>query len=126
MTFPLLGKIDKDLFEILSLRRTVRLVNHFSPLGFPVLLSVLSSIVPCSSSLFGCSSTCTCFGSSISFDLTQNMSSFSIFLSSASAGEVKSITSFIVLVFCFGLMAWINCTQALYAGVFFGKSHFLN
>ena len=58
MTFPLLGKNDKILKEFLVPVGLFVLVIHCSPLVSAVMLSMLSSIVPCSSSLFGCLSAC--------------------------------------------------------------------
>ena len=77
---------------------------------------MLSSIVPCYSSLCGCLSSCSFI--SMSFVFTNIMSLFSIISSPASVGDVKSITSLVVVGLCFGLIACINCAQALYSGVF--------
>ena len=52
------------------------------------------------------------------FAFSKNISLLSIFSSSASYGEVRSITSTVTFVLCLGLIAWINCMQALYSGVF--------
>ena len=54
---------------------------------------------------------------SMSFVFTNNML-FSIVSSTASVKDVKSITLLVVVGLCFGLIACINCTQALYSGVF--------
>ena len=89
---------------------------HFFSLVSTVLLSMSSSIVPCSSSFCGCLS--SFFFTSLSFVFTNNMSLFSIVSSSASAGDVKSIMLLVVVGLCFGLIASINCTQALYSAVF--------
>ena len=125
ITFPLLGKNYKVFNCFLVPVGLFVLVILNSPLVSAVLLSMLSSIAPCSSSLFGCLSACSCFFTSMSFVFTHNMSSFSIVSSSASAGDVRSITLFVELGLCFGLIACINCTQYLYSGVFFRKPHFL-
>ena len=55
----------------------------------------------------------------MSFVFTNNLSLFSVVSSSASASarDVKSITSLAVIGLCFVLIACINCTQALYSGV---------
>ena len=116
MTFPLLGKNGRVLIEFLVLTGLFVLSFHFSPLVSTVLLSMLSSIVPYSSSF--CGSLSSCSSISVSFVFTNNMSLFSNVSSSASVGNVKSITLLVVVGLCIGLIACINCTQAMYSGFF--------
>ena len=106
ITFPLLGKNDKVLIEFLVPVGLFVLAVHFSPLVSAVLLSMLSSIFPCSSSLCGCLSSCSFI--SMSFVFTNNMSLCSIVSSSASVGDNKSITLLVVVGLCFGLIACIK------------------
>ena len=106
MTFPLLGKNGRVLIEFLVPVGLLVLSFHFSPLVSTVSLSMLSSIVPCSSSFCGCLSSISF--NSVSFVFTNNMSLFSIVSSSNSVGDVKSITLLVVVGFCFGPIACIN------------------